>query len=87
MFTDDANLFYSGKDIHLFFNTVNNELSKISHWFNCKKLSINADKTKFTLLCKVKQRDNIPLVLPTLKRNNILFKASRPYQVFRSLIR
>ena len=33
MFADDTNLFYSGKDIHSLFNTVNNELSNISHWF------------------------------------------------------
>ena len=58
-------------DIHLLFNNVNNGLSNISHWF---KLSLNADKTKFTLFHKVKQRDNIPVVLPTLKINNSLIK-------------
>ena len=31
MFADDINLFYSGKDIHSLFDTVNNELSNISH--------------------------------------------------------
>ena len=34
MFADDTNLFYSGKDIHSFFNTVNNELSNIGYWFD-----------------------------------------------------
>ena len=33
MLANDTNLFYSGKDIHSLFNTVNNELSNISHWF------------------------------------------------------
>ena len=61
-------------DIHLLFNNVNNGLSNISHWFNSNKLSLNADKTKFTLFHKVKQRDNIPVVLPTLKINNSLIK-------------
>ena len=61
-------------DIHLLFNNVNNDLSNISHWFNSNKLSLNADKTKFTLFHKVKQRDNIPVVLPTLKINNSLIK-------------
>ena len=65
-FTDDTNLFYSGKDIHSILNTANNALSNIRHWFNSDKLSLNADKTKFTLFHKVKQRDNIPLVLQTL---------------------
>ena len=71
-FADDTNLFCSGKDIHSLLNSVNNKLSNISHWFNSNALSINADKTKFTSFHKVRQRDNIPLVLPTLKINNTL---------------
>ena len=72
MFAEDTNLFYLGKDIHSLFNTVNNELSNIRQWFNSNKLSLNADKTKLTLLRKVRQRDNIPLVLPTLKKNTLI---------------
>ena len=60
MFADDTNLFYSRKDIHSLFNIVNNESLNISHWLNSNKLSLNADKTKFTLFHKVRQRDNIP---------------------------
>ena len=74
MFADDTNLFYSEKDIHSLFNTVNNELSSISHWFNSYKSSLNADKTKFTLFHKLRQRDDTFLVLPTLKINNTLIK-------------
>ena len=74
IFADDTNLFYSGKDIHSLFNTVNNELLNISHWLSSNELSLNADKTKFTLFHKVRQRDNIPLVLPTLQINNTLLK-------------
>ena len=74
MFADDTNLIYSGKVIHSLFNTVNNELSSISHWFNSNKLSLNADKTKFILFHKVRERDNIPVVLPTWKTNNTLTK-------------
>ena len=62
MFAHGTNIFYSGKDIHSLFNTVHNELSNISHWFNSNKSSLNADQTKFTLFHKVRQRDNIPLV-------------------------
>ena len=54
MFANDANSFYLGKDTHWHFNTVNNELSNISHWFNSNKLSVNADKTKFILFYKVR---------------------------------
>ena len=72
MFADDTNLFYSAFYIHWVFNIENNDLSYISHWCNSNKLSLNADKTKFILLHKVRQRDNTPLVLPTLKINNSL---------------
>ena len=55
-------------------NTVNNELSNISLLFNSNKLSLNADKTKFTLFHNVRQKDNIPLVSPILAINNTLVK-------------
>ena len=74
MFADDKNLSHSGKNIHSLFNTIDNELSNISHWFSSHKLFLNADKTKFTLFDKVIQKDNIPLVLPPLKINNTLLK-------------
>ena len=44
-FADDVNLFYSGKDTHSRFNTVTNELSNISLWFNSSTLCLNADNT------------------------------------------
>ena len=66
--------FFSGKDSHSLFNTVNNEFSNINPWFNSNKLSLNSDKSKFILFYKVRQRDNIPLVLPTLKVNDTLIK-------------
>ena len=71
-FAHDANLLYSGKDIHSLFTAVNNELSNISYWLNSNKLSLNTDKTKFALFHKVRQMDNTRLVLPTLKINNNL---------------
>ena len=74
MFADDINFFYSGKDIHSLFNTINNELSNISHWVNSNKLSLNPDKTKLALFHQARQRYNIPLVLPTSKINNTLIK-------------
>ena len=53
MFVHDTNLFYSGKNIHSLFNTVNNELSNIIDWFSSNKLFLHADKTKVTLFYKV----------------------------------
>jgi hypothetical protein len=49
MFADDSNFFISGKDIPQLFVQMNNELDKISLWFNANKLSINSSKTKFSL--------------------------------------
>ena len=72
MFGDDTNLFYLEKDIHSLFNTVNDDFLNISYWFNSNKLSLNGNKTKFALFHKVRQRDNIPLVLPTSKISNTL---------------
>ena len=74
MFADHTNLFYSGKDIHWLFHTVINELSNISHWFNSNKPFLNTDKTKIIVFHKVRQKNNILLVLPTLKINNTLMK-------------
>ena len=73
-FVDDTNWFYPWKNIHSLFNIVNNELSNISHWFNSNKLSLNVNKTKFTFFHKVRQKNDIALVLPTLKINNTLIK-------------
>ena len=73
-FVDDTNWFYPWKNIHSLFNIVNNELSNISHWFNSNKLSLNVNKTKFTFFHKARQKNDIALVLPTLKINNTLIK-------------
>ena len=45
LFADDTNLFYSHKNINTLINTFNSELSKISQWFKCNKLSLNINKT------------------------------------------
>ena len=64
MFADDTNLFYSEKDIKKLFQTVNNELEKISQWFISNKLSINETKTKYSFFHKPSKRDYISLALP-----------------------
>ena len=74
MFADDTNLFYSDTNIKTLFETVNKELNKLSEWFACNKLSLNTAKTKYTFFHKLSQRDNIPLVLPTLTINNNIIK-------------
>ena len=43
------------------------ELKKTSEWFRANKLSLNEDKTTFTLFHRFPDRDNLPLRLPVLK--------------------
>ena len=45
MFADDANIFFSHKNIKDLFQAVNSELGKVFQWFNANKLSLNKDKT------------------------------------------
>ena len=67
MFADDTNLFYSNKDIKSLYEFVNRELININTWFQTNKLSLNVDKTKYVLFHKPRQRNKIPLNLPSLK--------------------
>ena len=70
MFADDANLFFSHKNIKDLFQAVNSELGKIFQWFNANKLSLNKDKTKYTFTHKAREKDNLPLKLPALFIND-----------------
>ena len=67
MFADDTNLFSSNKKIKLLFLKENLELWKRSEWFRVIKLSLNKDKTRFTLFHRPQDKDNLPLQLPALK--------------------
>ena len=70
MFADDTNLFCSDKHLKTLFQKANKELGEISKWFQANRLSLNENKTKFTLFHKPWERDNIPLKLPSLKLNH-----------------
>ena len=50
------------------FTKMNVGLRKFDHWFKANKLSLNADKTKFTLFHKTSQSENLPLKLPNNKQ-------------------
>ena len=70
IFADDANLFYSNKDINTAFLKVNDELQKINEWFISNKFSLNVKKSKYSFFRKPSKKDDIPLVLPKLNINN-----------------
>ena len=70
LFADDSNMFHSHSNIKRLFEIVNNEIKKVNEWFNCNKLSLNTDKTKYVLFFKPSKEDDIPLKLPNLIVNN-----------------
>ena len=75
MFADDTNLFCKSKTVKTLFLKANIELEKIG-MVQANKLSLNKDKTRFTLLHKLQDRDNLPLQLLTLKMNSFKIKRS-----------
>ena len=66
MFANDTNLFYSHQDVKKLFWVVNSELEKVSDWFNANILPLNEGKTKSIFFHRHRNRDDIPLKLPSL---------------------
>ena len=52
MFADDTNFFLSNKNTGELLQQMNKELKSVSTWFKANKLSINIDKTKWTIFKK-----------------------------------
>ena len=50
---------------------MNEELASINQWFTSNKLSLNANKTKYSFFHK----DDIPLMLPKLTISNHVIKS------------
>ena len=53
MFAGDTNLFLSDKNIGELFQQMNKELKCVSTWFKANKLSIDIDKTKWTIFIQL----------------------------------
>src|SRR6218665_2431776 len=49
MFADDTNAFLSHNSLETLYDIMHSELEKIVEWFNINKLSLNPDKTNYTL--------------------------------------
>ena len=45
LFADDTNIFFSHKDPQHVIDSLNNELKKLSDWFQVNKLSLNVEKS------------------------------------------
>ena len=66
MLENDTNLFFEHTDLRILFYIVNDELNKLYEWFKANKLSLNANKTKYSLFHKPSKTDDHPLLLPKL---------------------
>ena len=64
IFSDNTNLFYEYKGLKNLFSLVNQELQKISKWFEVNKLSLNVGKTKYSFCHKPSRKDDIAHLLP-----------------------
>jgi retron-type reverse transcriptase len=58
MFADDANYFNRNKNLNVLINEVQNELKNIYNWMLSNKLTINYDKTNFTIFSPKHGTDN-----------------------------
>ena len=70
MFADDTNLFLSHKNIDILFQMMQKELQNISTWFKANKLSLNVNKTKWSLFHPSSKKRFIPDTLPALTVDN-----------------
>ena len=81
IYADDTNLFLSHKNIDILhknidklFAIINVELENVSTWFKSNKLSLNVDKTKWSLFHPLSKRQFLPQTLPNLLIEDIHIK-------------
>ena len=72
MYADDNHITYAGSDLHLIQSSLSHDLEKLSKWLVSHRLTLNATKIEFILICS-RQRlstlsdilelsiDNIPI--------------------------
>ena len=74
MFADDPNVFFSKKTFEKLFAVANQQLKTIDNWVTTNKLSLNIDKTSYTVFhtphSKIPKSTNFQL------RNNNLNKCN-----------
>ena len=74
MFTDDTKLFLSHKSIDTLFAIMNVELENVSTWFKSNKLSLNVDKTKWSLFHLLSKKQFLPQALRNILIEDIHIK-------------
>ena len=63
LFADDTTIICSKYDLKELCTEVNNELNKVSDWFNINKLSLNVNKTNFMLFANSKSSVYVPITI------------------------
>ena len=63
LFADDTTIICSKYDLKELCTEVNNELNKVSDWFNINKLSLNLNKTNFMLFASSKSSVYVPITI------------------------
>ena len=74
MFANDTNLFLSHKNIDTLFAIMIVELENVSTWFKSNKLSLNVDKTKWSLFHPLLKRQFLTQTLSNLLIEDIHIK-------------
>ena len=51
MYADDKHITYAGSDLHLIQSSLSHDLEKLSKWLVSHRLTLNATKIEFILIC------------------------------------
>ena len=82
MFADDTNLFLSNENISELFQQINKELKNVSTWFKENKLSINIDKTKWTIFYPTYEKRFLPTKFPEIFIDGITLERETVRQTY-----
>ena len=74
LFADDTTIICSKYDLKELCTEVNNELNKVSDWFNINKLSLNLNKTNFMLFANSKSSVYVPITIKNNHLERVYFK-------------
>ena len=74
MFADNTNLFILDDNVGELFQQMNKELKSVSTWFKANKVSINIDKTKWTIFHPTSKTRFMPTKFPELFTDGITLK-------------
>ena len=78
LLADAMTLFLEHENLHALYGIADQELLEINGWFISNKPSFNFRKIKFIIFYMPNKRDDIPLMLPKLQRNNQSIERAEP---------